>query len=108
MGPSPSDISRGSNVHVGHRALHLPSLCDVKCQPAPSTESKVSLHSNASARRSPRPTPKAMFLLCRAIKAVREGKFIEPLTCGFLSFFHEVDGCRVVLLRGKPLALMSV
>lgn len=70
----PSDISRGSNVHVGHLALHLPSLCDVKCQPAASRESKASLHSNAYAGRSSHLTPKAMFLLCRAINAVREGE----------------------------------
>lgn len=80
MGPSPSDISRGSNVHVGHLALHLPSLCDVKCQPAASSESKVSLHSNAYAKRLSRLTTKAMFLLCWAIKVVREGKFTESLT----------------------------
>lgn len=72
MGPSTSDISRGSDVHVGHLALHLPSLCDVKCQPAASRESKVSLHSNAYAGRLSRLTPRAMFLLCRAIKAERE------------------------------------
>lgn len=80
MGPSPSDISRGSDVHVGHLALHLPSLCDVKCQPAASTESQLSLHSNAYAGRSSRLTLRAMFLLWGAINAVREGKFTQSLT----------------------------
>lgn len=79
MGPSPSDISRGSNMHVGHLALHLPSLCDVKCQLAASRESKVSLYSNAFARRLSHLTCKAMFLLCRAIKTVQEGEFIESI-----------------------------
>lgn len=81
VGPSPSDISRGSNVHVGHLALHLLSLCDVKCQLAASRESKASLHSNAYARRLSHLTPKAIFLLCRAIKTCeRGGKFSESLT----------------------------
>lgn len=80
MGPSPSDISRGSNVHVGHLALHLLSLCDVKCQLAASRESKASLHSNAYARRLSHLTPKAMFLLCRAIKTCEGGgEFSESL-----------------------------
>lgn len=60
VGPFPSDISRGSTVHVGHLALHLPSLCDVKCQPAASTEGKVSLHYNAYFRRLPRLIPAAL------------------------------------------------
>lgn len=77
MGPFPSDISRGSNMHVGHLALHLPSLCDVKCQLAASRESKVSLYSNAFAKRLSHLTCKAVFLLCRAVKTVQEGKFIE-------------------------------
>lgn len=106
MGPSPSDISRGSNVHVGHLALHLPSLCDVKCQPAASRESKVSLHSNAYARRLSHLTPIAMFLLCRAIKAIRKGKFTESLTYGFL--FSEEDGLRVGVLKGNPPALICM
>lgn len=79
----PSDISRGSYVHVGHLALHLPSLCDVKCQPAASREtreSKVSLHSNADVRKSSHLTPNSLFLFCGAIKTVREGKFKESLT----------------------------
>lgn len=80
VGPSPSDISRGSNVHVGHLALHLLSLCDVKCQLAASRESKASLHSNAYARRLSHLTPKAMFLLCRAIKTCEGGgEFSESL-----------------------------
>lgn len=72
MGPSPSDISKGSDVHVGHLALHLPSLCDVKCQRAASRESVAGHHSNAYAWRLSLLTLKDMFLLCRTIKSIRE------------------------------------
>lgn len=104
VGPSPSDIRRGSNVHVGHLALHLSSLCDVKCQPAASRESKVSLHSNAYARRLSRLTPKAVLLWCRAIKAERERKCTESLAHGFL--FKEEDVGWVGVLKGKALSFI--
>lgn len=40
----------GSNGHVGHLALHLPPLCDVKCQRAASRRSQASLRPDARAR----------------------------------------------------------